>query len=117
MPTGAITSYIDVAQLVLYAFWIFFAGLIYYLLRENKREGYPLVSDRSERAPRVMVQGWPEMPEPKTYKLAHGLPSVRVPRHDTDLREIRLRPAATFGLIAPKWWRATTRWKWRARRA
>ena len=28
METGAITSYIDVAQVVLYAFWIFFAGLI-----------------------------------------------------------------------------------------
>ena len=29
MQTGAITSYIDVAQLALYAFWIFFAGLIF----------------------------------------------------------------------------------------
>ena len=47
MPTGAITEYIDVAQLALYAFWIFFAGLIYYLRREDKREGYPLESDRS----------------------------------------------------------------------
>ena len=43
---GAITGYIDVAQMVLYAFWIFFAGLIYYLHREDKREGYPLVSER-----------------------------------------------------------------------
>ena len=31
MGTGAITQNIDIAQLVLYAFWIFFAGLIYYL--------------------------------------------------------------------------------------
>jgi photosynthetic reaction center H subunit len=44
MTTGAITGYIDVAQITLYAFWIFFAGLIYYLLQENKREGYPLES-------------------------------------------------------------------------
>ena len=29
MDTGAITQYVDVAQLVLYAFWIFFFGLIY----------------------------------------------------------------------------------------
>ena len=29
MHTGAITNYIDVAQLALYAFWIFFAGLVY----------------------------------------------------------------------------------------
>ena len=34
------------AQVVLYAFWIFFAGLILYLRREDKREGYPLESDR-----------------------------------------------------------------------
>ncbi|HKK51252.1 MAG TPA: photosynthetic reaction center subunit H, partial [Myxococcota bacterium] len=31
MPTGALTGYIDVAQVVLYVFWIFFAGLIFYL--------------------------------------------------------------------------------------
>ena len=49
MPSGAITGYIDVAQLTLYAFWIFFAGLIFYLRREDKREGYPLQSDRSVR--------------------------------------------------------------------
>ncbi|UXH78558.1 photosynthetic reaction center subunit H [Roseateles amylovorans] len=69
MQTGAITGYIDVAQLVLYAFWIFFAGLIYYLHRENKREGYPLESDRSHA---IKVQGWPAVPSPKTYKLANG---------------------------------------------
>lgn len=72
MPTGAITGYIDVAQLVLYGFWIFFAGLIFYLRREDKREGYPLESDRSDRAPRVKVVGFPRPPEPKTFLLPHG---------------------------------------------
>ena len=37
MGTGAITQYVDVAKLVLYAFWIFFFGLIYYLIRDNHR--------------------------------------------------------------------------------
>lgn len=69
MQTGAITGYIDVAQLVLYAFWFFFAGLIIYLHRENKREGYPLESDRSRA---IAVQGFPAVPEPKTFKLANG---------------------------------------------
>jgi photosynthetic reaction center H subunit len=73
---GAVTSTIDVAQLVLYAFWVFFAGLIYYLHRENKREGYPLVSDRSAH---VVVQGWPPVPAPKTYRLADGS-TVSAPR-------------------------------------
>jgi len=73
MGTGAITGYIDVAQIALYAFWVFFAGLIYYLHREDKREGYPLESDRSERSGgRVKVQGWPRVPPPKTYRLRDG---------------------------------------------
>ena len=42
MPRGEITGYVDVAQVVLYAFWIFFAGLVFYLRREDRREGYPL---------------------------------------------------------------------------
>ncbi|KQP18238.1 photosynthetic reaction center subunit H [Pseudorhodoferax sp. Leaf267] len=77
MQTGAITGYIDVAQLVLYAFWVFFAGLIYYLHRENKREGYPLESDRSGR---ITHQGFPAVPEPKTYRMADGS-TVQAPNH------------------------------------
>lgn len=72
MFIGSITEYIDVAQLVLYAFWIFFFGLIIYLRREDKREGYPLESDRSERAPRVSVVGFPPPPPPKTFRMPHG---------------------------------------------
>ena len=74
METGAITQYIDVAQIVLYIFWIFFAGLIYYLVRENHREGYPMDSGR-ENGP--SVSGWP-IPDPKTYLLADGR-SVQIP--------------------------------------
>lgn len=68
METGAITQYVDVAQLVLYLFWLFFAGLIYYLVRENHREGYPMETGR-ERGPKIT--GWP-VPEPKTYRMADG---------------------------------------------
>jgi photosynthetic reaction center H subunit len=77
---GEITQYIDVAQVVLYAFWIFFFGLLVYLRREDKREGYPLESDRIERTDRVVVQGFPRMPSPKTFKLAHGAVTVPRPR-------------------------------------
>lgn len=80
METGAITGYIDVAQVVLYAFWVFFAGLIYYLHRENKREGYPLESDRSAH---ITVQGWPSVPDPKTFLLANG-DTVQVPNNRRD---------------------------------
>jgi photosynthetic reaction center H subunit len=66
--TGAITPYIDVAQLVLYAFWIFFAGLILYLLLESKREGYPLITNR----PGERLDGVLWMPRPKVLLLANG---------------------------------------------
>ena len=69
MQTGAITSYFDVAQITLYAFWIFFAGLILYLRSEDKREGYPLIS---ETPGGESSEGWPAMPAPKTYLLPHG---------------------------------------------
>jgi photosynthetic reaction center H subunit len=69
MQAGAITSYIDVAQIALYGFWAFFAGLIFYLRREDKREGYPLVSDRPDD---VRLEGFPRMPAPKTFLLPHG---------------------------------------------
>lgn len=69
METGAITQYVDVAQLVLYVFWAFFAGLIYYLLRENHREGYPMDSGR-ENGPKV--EGWPPVPSPVSYKTSDG---------------------------------------------
>ena len=90
MSTGAITSYIDVAQLALYAFWVFFAGLIYYLHRENKREGYPLESDRS---PHVKVQGFPAMPDPKTYRLSDGRTFV-APNPRREAAELRAQPYA-----------------------
>jgi photosynthetic reaction center H subunit len=54
-------EYIDAAQIALYAFWIFFAGLIIYLRREDKREGYPLDSPQGPR------EGWPTVPAKKTY--------------------------------------------------
>lgn len=75
MGTGAITSYVDVAQIVLYVFWAFFAGVIYYLAREGHREGYPMEGGRGE------ITGWP-VPAPKTYLLVDGsevsLPNAQV---------------------------------------
>jgi photosynthetic reaction center H subunit len=57
-------KYVDGTQIVLYAFWLFFVGLIIYLRREDKREGYPLESPQGPRS------GWPLPPETKTY--VHG---------------------------------------------
>jgi len=91
MPRGEIIEYIDVAQVTLYAFWVFFACLIFYLRREDKREGYPLESERSGE---ITVRGFPLAPSPKTFRLAHG-GTVTVPR-GPDTREIRAVPVADW---------------------
>ena len=70
MSTGAITDNIDVAQLTLYAFWLFFAGLVLYLRKEDKREGYPL--EHEDGSPHTLVEGFPGRPDAKTFLLPHG---------------------------------------------
>jgi photosynthetic reaction center H subunit len=94
METGAITSYIDVAQLVLYAFWIFFAGLIYYLHQEDKREGYPLLTT-DRRSTRVQVQGFPPIPAPKMFETLHGH-TYMAPPGNMDDRPIRATPVGKW---------------------
>ncbi|WP_406855336.1 photosynthetic reaction center subunit H [Alsobacter sp. KACC 23698] len=93
MPKGAITGYIDVAQIVLYAFWIFFAGLIFYLRREDRREGYPLESEVAG----VGDRGFLLIPTPKTFDLGQaGLvfaPRVEAPR-DVAGEKVALWPGA-----------------------
>jgi len=92
MGTGAITQYIDLAQVVLYLFWAFFAALVLYIRREDKREGYPLESDRSAY---VKVQGFPAMPEPKTFHLRDG--TVRTaPRTEPPQGPIAAEPSAPW---------------------
>ena len=41
----------DLASLSIWLFWIFFAGLIIYIQRENMREGYPLENEAGTEAP------------------------------------------------------------------
>lgn len=89
MEIGAITGYIDVAQVTLYAFWAFFAGLIFYLRREDKREGYPLESERSAF---VTVQGFPPIPEPKTFRMRDGR-VIQAPDRAADRRPVAAVPA------------------------
>ena len=87
MGTGAITQYVDVAQLVLYAFWIFFFGLVYYLVRENHREGYPMETESG----RGHITGFP-IPQPKTYLLAHG-GEFSVPNDKVSTQLLKAEPA------------------------
>ncbi len=91
---GALTSYLDVAQVVLYVFWIFFLLLVLYLNRESKREGYPLRGGKNGDQPVDLLLG---VPKPKTYKLYHGgevqLPSGKSDDH----RELAARGGRVDG--------------------
>lgn len=63
----SVTEYIDVAQIVLYLFWAFFFGLVFYLQRESRREGYPLVGEDGREENHGL---W--MDDPKKFELEHG---------------------------------------------
>lgn len=90
---GAITGYIDVAQLVLYVFWLFFAGLIIYIRMEDKREGYPLESTHKPGEKYGIF--FPPYPGEKQFRLDHGEQrDYSSGRRDT--REIALTPLAPW---------------------
>ncbi|GAB0116777.1 photosynthetic reaction center subunit H [Acidisoma sp. 7E03] len=95
MMTGALGHYIDVAQVTLYAFWACFAALIIYLRREDKREGYPLVSELLGQNDIAVTEGFPDMPRPKTFRLYHGGLSF-APRPETPTVPNGARSAALF---------------------
>ncbi|WP_112320683.1 photosynthetic reaction center subunit H [Oceanibium sediminis] len=78
----------DLAQLALYLFWAFFAGLIVYLQRENMREGYPLENEDGTPAPNQGL--FPVPDKKKTFHLPHGRGDVTVPDDRIEKREIAL---------------------------
>jgi photosynthetic reaction center H subunit len=85
-------AYLDIAQVTLYVFWIFFACLIFYLRREDKREGYPLDSTASGGG---VVHGFPRMPDPKNYLLRDGHVAT-LPNHKNDRRDVAVAPIAVW---------------------
>ena len=86
MHAGAITSYIDVAQVAFWTFFLGFLALVFYLRREDKREGYPLKDPgRPDR------QGFPVAPERRVYHRLDGTTTI-VP-HDIPDPPMSVRPA------------------------
>jgi photosynthetic reaction center H subunit len=86
------TGYIDVAQVVLYGFWVFFAGLIFYLRREDKREGYPLQYEGPGRRSGV---GFPSFPGLKNY-LVRGGHVATIPNWKNDRADAPVVPMAPW---------------------
>ena len=92
----------DLASAAIWLFWLFFAGLVYYLQTENMREGYELEDDDGNIAPN---QGPFPLPKDKTFNLPHSRGSLTVPsgargdrrsRTCTDIQGSRL-PVRTNG--------------------
>lgn len=92
MPTGAITSHIDVAQLVLYAFFLFFIGLVIYLRREDRREGYPLTPDVGDLGVDAKTGTYPSPARPKAFRFEDG-ETIWIPSVKPEPGEIAARPA------------------------
>lgn len=88
MP-GAVIGDIDVAQLLVALFVIFFFGLVLYLRTEDKREGYPLIDPAGGGG----GGGFPSMPKPKTFLLPQG-GAVEAPRaeHEPPPAAVRAFP-------------------------
>jgi photosynthetic reaction center H subunit len=83
MIHGAI-GHLDVAQITIWAFWFFFAGLIWYLRQEDRREGYPL---ESEQDGGIRGRGFLFIPDPKTFRVSDGT-SVQAPTYEGDSRPL-----------------------------
>ncbi len=89
---GAFTQQIDLAQVLIVAFVIFWFGLVFYIRREDKREGYPLEEAIPELGHRIV--GFPEEPAPKTYRLLEG-GTATLPQ-EYERRELKARPREFF---------------------
>jgi len=92
--SGILSGHNDLAVWILYLFWIFFAGLIFYLHRESKREGYPLIPDSGGRG--KVVVGFPEPPPAKTFRLLDGSTVTIDTSGRPDARPIAARATAPW---------------------
>jgi photosynthetic reaction center H subunit len=79
----------DVAAFLTTAFTLFFIGLVLYLRREDRREGYPLEDDVTGRLESTGALFFTATP--KTFKLPHGEGTKTVPNGVRDTRELKAR--------------------------
>ena len=77
---------IDLASVAIWAFWVFFFGLVVYIQRENMREGYPM-SGKSDVV--GGDEGLMPLPAPKTYHLRDHRGEVTVPSTEYELAHAR----------------------------
>ena len=76
----------DIAALMLTLFTLFFFGLVIYLRREDRREGYPIEDDVTGRA--EPAQGMLFVAQPKLFRLPHAGGTVAKPDGQRDPMEL-----------------------------
>ena len=89
-----ITPGFDVALLVVNAFFLFFIGLIFYLRREDRREGYPLEDDMTGRID--SAGGILHTADTKSFRLPFGRGTVTAPTHGREPVDIAARRTENF---------------------
>ncbi|MGE0594874.1 MAG: photosynthetic reaction center subunit H [Hyphomonadaceae bacterium] len=85
---------LDVTEWVLYAFFLFFFGLIAYLRREDRREGYPLEDDVSGR--HEPSGGFLFTARQKVFRLPHNGGTLTKPNGARDSGELNARRTAPW---------------------
>lgn len=70
MDGVTIVGNLDVAELVFYIFVLFFSGLVIWLRREDRREGYPVENDASGRI--LPLENPISVPPAKLFRTPHG---------------------------------------------
>ena len=83
---------VDLASVAIWMFWLFFAGLIFYLQRENMRDGYPLEDETTGKR----MEGLFAVPPDKVFDLPHDRGEMVMPseQHRDDLAIAPSSPAA-----------------------
>jgi photosynthetic reaction center H subunit len=92
---GNIVGTIDGAELAFYAFVLFFIALIFWLRREDRREGYPL---EDELTGAIETVGGPlYAASTKSFRLPHGKGTVTAPTQGREPVKIAARRTDVFG--------------------
>jgi photosynthetic reaction center H subunit len=92
---GNIVGNIDAAEFALWAFTLFFIALVFWLRREDRREGYPL-EDELSGVPET-VGGPLHTPPTKVFRLPFGQGTAKAPRRGPEPNEISARRTENFG--------------------
>jgi photosynthetic reaction center H subunit len=95
MTNAFMISGIDLTEILLLLFVLFFFGLILYLRREDRREGFPLEEDTTGRL--EPIEGFLWFARPKTFLLPNGAGVVEKPHPaDRDRRPLNVRRLAVW---------------------